>query len=157
MADEPPHPELAQHYERTAQYYLATPLYLKALSLLDPKSCHAITLMNNLAATISRQQPPAEDKRITRAHLLQDAKKWADKALEMDAVVKPPARTEECDQTCVAATHNLGEIARMMGDKKTAEERFKEALSLAKGLRLEEGIEAANEGLKEVAQMKEAK
>ncbi|KAA8903022.1 hypothetical protein FN846DRAFT_891277 [Sphaerosporella brunnea] len=77
--------ELAQHYERTAQYYLATPLYLKAVSLLPPKTCHAITLMNNLATTLSRQQLPEGAKfgKVTRAHLLDNAQKWAEKALEM--------------------------------------------------------------------------
>ncbi|KAA8908647.1 hypothetical protein FN846DRAFT_755165, partial [Sphaerosporella brunnea] len=144
--------KLAQHYERTAQYYLATPLYLKAVSLLPPKTCHAITLMNNIATTLSRQQLPegAESGKVTRAHLLDNAQKWAEKALEMNAVVKPSVRTEECDQACVAATYNLGEIARMLGDKKTAEGRLNEALSLAKRLGLEEGIEAAKEGLEQV-------
>ena len=92
--------------------------------------------MNNLASSLARQ--PGRQA---------DAQKWAAKALDLDSTVRPPVRTEECDRACVAATHNLGEIAHMMGDSKTARVRFEEALSLAKGLGMEEGIEAAKEGL----------
>lgn len=125
--------------------------------MISPNSCHAITLMNNLAAVLSRQKIPGgdpKDTKITRLHLLRDAQKWAEKALEIDAKITPPIRTEECDRACVAATHNLGEIARMLGKKAIATQRFEEALSLAKGIDLEEGVKAAKEGLGKTAKMK---
>lgn len=147
--------ELAQHYEKTEQYYLATPLYLKAVTLTSPHNCHAITLMNNLAAVLSRQKlPESGESTVTRTHFLKDAEKWATKALELNATIIPPVRTKECDEACVAATHNLGEIERLLGNKDAALMRFAEALSLAKGLRMLEGVEAAQQGLKTVNEMK---
>ena len=113
--------------------------------------------MNNLAAVISRQKIPGanpKDAKAARVHMLKDAQKWAEKALEIDAKVIPPIRTEECDRACVAATHNLGEIARMMGLKAVATQRFEEALSLARGIDNEEGVNAAKEGLQKAMNMK---
>ncbi|KAF8531688.1 hypothetical protein BDD12DRAFT_766578, partial [Trichophaea hybrida] len=147
--------KLAQHYEKTGQYHLATPLYLKAVTLTSPHNCHAITLMNNLAAVLSRQKLPESGESIaTRANLLKDAEKWATKALELNATIFPPIRTTECDEACVAATHNLGEIERMLGNKDAAQMRFTEALSLAKGMRMKEGVETAKQGLELVNEMK---
>ena len=120
-------------------------------------SCHAVTLMNNLGACLSRQKPlPASSAAaVTREQLLRNAQKWAEKALEVDATVTPPARTPECDEACLAATHNLAEIARMLGNKQLATEKFGEALSLAKGLGMAEGAGAAREGLRKAAAMKD--
>ena len=146
--------ELARQYDRTSQHYLATPLYLKAITLVPPNSCHTITLMNNLAASLARQQPLATAKEGKQAaDLLHDAQRWAQKALDIDSTVKPPVRTDECDHACVAATHTLGEIARLLGDRDTAQRRFDEARSLAHGLGMTEGIQAADEGLKNVEKM----
>ena len=153
--------ELALQYEKTSQHYLATPLYLKALSLVPAHTCHAVTLMNNLSACLSRQKsPPASSAAgalpsAGREQLLSNAQKWAEKALEIDAKIGPPVRTPECNEACVAATYNLGEIARMLGKKKLAMEKFEEALSLAKGLGMAEGVEAAREGLQKTRIMNE--
>ena len=147
--------ELAGQYDRMGQHYLATPLYLKAITLVPPNSCHTITLMNNLAASLARQQQTLVTAKEGRqaADLLGDAQRWAQKALDIDSTVKPPARTDECDRACVAATHTLGEIARLLGDRGTAQRRFDEARSLAHGLGMAEGIQAADEGLKNVEKM----
>ncbi|KAI5805811.1 hypothetical protein EDC01DRAFT_640291 [Geopyxis carbonaria] len=137
--------KMADHYERTSQHFLASPLYLRALTLI-PTSCHSITLMTNLAAALSQQNPPS-DAKISRADLISDAQKWATKALEISGTIAPPERTQECDQACVVATHNLGEMAEMLGDKTTAKRRYEEALSLAKGLGMDEGVLQAQEAL----------
>jgi len=147
---------MAEQYRNTDQHYLAVPLYLRAATLIPLDSCHAITLTNNLASSISQQRIPLNSHTITRQHLLEDAQKWAERALEIGSAVKPPQRSEECDEACVAATHNLGEIAALLGDRKRALERFTEALSLAKGLGMQEGIEAASEAIRRMEKAKKA-
>lgn len=122
------------------------PLYLRAATLSPQDNCHTVTLFGNLAASLSQQNPPAGAK-VTREKLIEDGTKWALKALEVDAGIKPPNRTGECDAACVAATHNLGEMYEMLGDKKGALLRYEEALSLARGLKMDEGIARAKAGL----------
>jgi hypothetical protein len=143
--------ELANHFEKTDQFALATPLYLSAMEMIPSSSCHAITLMNNLAATLSQQNLPplsaSSTPQITRAHLLEDAKKWAEKALEIDATIKPPLRTIECDFTRLASTQNLADITAMLGDTEKSRQLYIDALNLAKGLSSQEGVQRAIEGL----------
>ncbi|CCX15460.1 Similar to TPR repeat-containing protein P27G11.02; acc. no. Q9P7N6 [Pyronema omphalodes CBS 100304] len=140
--------KLAQQYLMSGKFNLATPLYLQAASLVTPNTCHQVTLLNNLAACLSKQSPPANsDGKKVKTHLQEDAKKWAEKALELANKIVPPVRTAECDEACVTATHNLGEIARMMGQHELARRKFEEAGSLARGLNMQEGVEMANEGL----------
>lgn len=143
--------KLANHFEKTDQFALATPLYLSAMEMIPSSSCHAITLMNNLAATLSQQNLPplsaSSTPQITRAHLLEDAKKWAEKALEIDATIKPPLRTIECDFTRLASTQNLADITAMLGDTEKSRQLYIDALNLAKGLSSQEGVQRAIEGL----------
>lgn len=106
--------------------------------------------MTNLSASLSQQNPP-KGAGVTREQLIQDAEKWANKVIELDANVKPPERTDECDSACLVATHNLGELAEMLGKNTEAENRYTEALSLAKGLGSEEGVKRAEEGLARLA------
>ena len=105
----------------------------------------------NLATTdpirLSHDYSPASPRRCAE---------WAERALEIDSTVKPPQRSEECGEACVAAMHNLGEIAALLGDRKKALERFTEALSLAKGLDMQEGIEAASEAIRRIEKAKKA-
>ncbi|TGZ79067.1 hypothetical protein EX30DRAFT_309381 [Ascodesmis nigricans] len=145
--------KLATHYEATNQHTLATPLYLRAATLSPQDNCHTVTLMSNLAACLSQQSPPSDSK-ITRKHLIEDGQKWALKALEIDATIKPPQRSPECDEACVAATMNLGEMAEMLGEVGKARGRFQEALSLAKALGMEEGVKRAEEGLRRLEEVK---
>ena len=87
-----------------------------------------------------KDQLPAEPL-ATRESLLQNARTWAHKALDVAAAIVPPARTEECDVGCVVALHNLGEFAQMAKDLPEARKRYNGALSLARALNYEEGIE----------------
>ncbi|KAI4162782.1 MAG: hypothetical protein LQ348_007843, partial [Seirophora lacunosa] len=107
---------LATHYESRSQHYLATPLYLQCLSLQPPQTCHAITLMTNLSASLAQQitpsspyAPPAD-----RAALTANARAWARKALAAAEAIT--GGDEECDRGCAVAMHNLGELAEMEGD-----------------------------------------
>lgn len=49
---------LGTHYEQNNSHYLATPLFLQALTLCPPKSCHAVVLMNNISTCLAQQRPP---------------------------------------------------------------------------------------------------
>jgi hypothetical protein len=50
----------------------------------------------------------------------------------------------------VVATHNLGEIAEMLGNKEAAIERYREAVSLAKGIGYQEGLEMSSKRLRDL-------
>lgn len=158
---------LAHHYEEKDQHYLATPLFLQALTVAPPKSCHAAVLMNNLAISISQQRPPpsfnAQNNGIptpdvppnpstpeplhTPLPLTEQARQWATKAVNLASSIAPPDRDEECDFACAVATHNLGEFAEMEGRIAEARRRYTEAASLAKVLGFEEGLQNSQEGL----------
>lgn len=51
-------PALGHLYDSKDKHYLSAPLFLNALSLCPPKSCHSVILMNNLATSIAQQRPP---------------------------------------------------------------------------------------------------
>lgn len=101
---------LAHNYEGQDKHYLATPLFLQALSFKAEQDCHSVILMNNLAISIAQQRPPAdsETKPPSQATLVDNASQWAQKALDLAAQIQPPARDDECDVGCAVALHNLG-------------------------------------------------
>lgn len=68
----------------------------------------------------------------------------------MAAKINPPERTDECDQACAVATHNLGEFAEMDGNIAEARKKFEEAKSLSKGLGFREGVVNAEEALRRI-------
>lgn len=143
---------LGHHYEEKSQHYLAAPLFLQALALSPPTSCHTTVLMNNLSISLAQQEPPPTPGQpaASRAQLVSNARAWAEKALAVAAKIAPPERTEECDVGCVVATHNLGEFAEMDGNIREARRRFDEALSLAKAIGFQEGVQQSEEALKRV-------
>ncbi|KAI1121138.1 TPR domain-containing protein [Nemania abortiva] len=158
---------LGNHYESKSQHYLAAPLYLQAVTLSPPNSCHTAVLMNNLAISLAQQpvqspfntQPaPASEKSgqpvsqsPTRATLLASARSWALQALGTAKKVTGEDRTEECDEACAVAMCNLGDIAAMAGDMEEAKRRFHESLELSQKLGFEPGIAQAKDGLKRAA------
>lgn len=101
---------LAHNYEEQNKHYLATPLFLQALNFKADKDCHSVILMNNLAISIAQQNPPQspESKAPSRTTLVENARSWAQKALDLAADIQPPIRDEECDVGCAVALHNLG-------------------------------------------------
>lgn len=159
---------LAHRYEDRDQHYLAAPLFLQALSLYPTRDCHSVVLMNNLASSIAQQSPRAAQtaqnyaasKSVTgqssgpvasRETLIENAKVWAQKALEVAAAIKPPERNEECDMGCAVALHNLGEFAEMSKDFAEAKRKYKEAISLAKAVGFSEGVQHSTERLRKIA------
>ena len=158
---------LAQNYSDKDQHYLAVPLLLQCLNLKPTTDCHTVIVMSNLATSLAQQSPRAaraaqsyaESRNIrmssgpsgpvaTRETMIENARLWAEKALSLGQQIKPPQRTEECDVGCIVATHNLGELAEMVGDKKNAVIRYQEAVSLARGIGFQEGVDMASERLR---------
>lgn len=160
---------LAHGYEEKGMHYLATPLFLQALSLKEATDCHSVVLMNNVASSLAQQSPQAarrahavaESKDIkspdaptgpvaTRETLIENAKLWAQKALDVAANIEPPVRDEECDVGCAVAMHNLGEFAEMLKDSETAKKKYVEAVSLSRAIGFEEGVENSSARLREL-------
>ncbi|GAB7358851.1 hypothetical protein MBLNU230_g4074t1 [Neophaeotheca triangularis] len=165
---------LAHSYEAKDQHYLATPLFLQALSLHPTKNCHTVTLMSNLASSLGQQSPraaaaaqayarsqtipsseqPDNGPPATKETMVNNARTWAQKALELAATIKPPERDEECDVGCAVATHNLGEFAEMLGDVAEARQKYQESVSLARAVGFQEGVEMSSERLRALSQSK---
>lgn len=159
---------LAHAYEAKEQHYLATPLFLQALSLHPTRNCHTVTLMSNLASSLGQQSPraaaaaqayassrtissgerPSNGPPASKEAMVENARTWAQKALELAATIKPPERDEECDVGCVVATHNLGEFAEMLGNTTEAKKRYEESVALARAVGFQEGVETSSERLR---------
>ncbi|KAI9694727.1 MAG: hypothetical protein M1822_000343 [Bathelium mastoideum] len=155
---------LAHEFESKDMHFLATPLFLHALALQGRTDCHTVVLMNNVAMSLSQQNPrsdhsklisaspspsgPASDLKIAKETLLANALAWADRALSVAARIQPPERNEECDTGCAVATHNLGEILEMRGQPQEAKKRYEEARSLSKALGFDDGVKQAATGLR---------
>ncbi|QSZ36484.1 hypothetical protein DSL72_006364 [Monilinia vaccinii-corymbosi] len=143
---------LANHYESTNKHHLAAPLFLQAIALSIPATCHTAILMNNLSISLAQQNPQSEPGQpiITRSQQIENARAWATKSLEICAKISPPERTEECDIGCVVATHNLGEFAEMDGNIQEARRRYEEARSLASAIGFKEGEAQSEERLAKI-------
>ncbi|CAD0091068.1 unnamed protein product [Aureobasidium mustum] len=130
---------LAHTYEEQNKHYLATPLFLQALNFKSERDCHS-------------QNPPqnSETKSPSRAVLVENAKQWAQKALDLAADIQPPARDEECDVGCAVALHNL-EFAEMNKNIAEAKKHYKEAVSLARAIGFEDGLENSSAALRRLS------
>ncbi|XPS69620.1 hypothetical protein M3J09_001882 [Ascochyta lentis] len=160
---------LGSHYEEFGPRYLATPLFVKALELCPPKSCHSIILMNNISTCLVQQTPPPDEsnaialssaptdfpvtKPPPRTVLIDQARQWATKALAHAAAIPSTDKTEECDFGCAVATHNLGEFYEMEGRIQDAKRKYEEAAALAKSMGFSEGQTNARAGLKRLKDM----
>ncbi|KAG9232585.1 hypothetical protein BJ875DRAFT_505907 [Amylocarpus encephaloides] len=143
---------LAHHYEELNTHYLAAPLFLQALTKSSPKNCHTTVLMNNLATSLAQQVPPPTPGQppASRAEYVSNARAWAERALAVAEMITPPNRTEECDIGCATAIINLGNFAMMDGNIAEARKRFEEGRSLAEAIGFKEGVEGANESLRQL-------
>ncbi|KAI2671064.1 hypothetical protein CBS147355_8921 [Penicillium roqueforti] len=149
--------ELAATYTAKERYELAMPLYMRSLDLICAAegtsiSCKQVVLLNDVAtALVGQVQKPARaqpQEPVTAEQTVEAAQKWAEKAIEVAAHIKPPIRDEECDITCVVATYNLGELAELQKKPQVAKQRYTEAKALADGIKYEEGSMMAKEALK---------
>ena len=60
----------------------------------------------------------------SKDQIIDDAKQWARKALDVAADIHPPVRDEACDVSCVVATVNLGYLSEMQNRLKEADDLF---------------------------------
>jgi len=146
---------LAHHYENNGKYYLATPLFLHALTLCPPRSCHAVVLMNNVAMSLAQQRPPAEmvapgQQLPSASTLRKQAELWAGKALELGQGIQGGERTDECDTACSVTLYNLGELAEMCGDLDRAYEQYERTKAFSKQKGFGEGVQRAQDALERV-------
>lgn len=159
---------LGTHYEQFDSHYLAAPLFVRALELCPPSSCHSVVLMNNISSCLVQQTPPSHTDAITmspapsdfpvsnsapRSLLIDQARQWATRALEQAATIKAENRTEECDMGCAVATHNLGEFFEMEGRIKEAKQKYEEASKLSRSVGFAEGQANAKAGLRRLMEM----
>ncbi|PLB50329.1 TPR domain protein [Aspergillus steynii IBT 23096] len=150
--------DLASRYTEQEKHELAMPLYLRALDLLrvdegKQPTCKQVVLLNDVASAMAGQaQKPirAADPSAARNQIIDAAKQWAQKSIDVAARIQPPVRDQDCDVSCVAATYNLGELAELQNKPKDAEKFYKQAKSLAQGLQFEEGIAMADGALERV-------
>jgi hypothetical protein len=105
--------------------------------------------VNTLSISLAQQIPSSVPgvPAPSRPQLIQNAREWAQKAIELTSKITPPERTEECDAGCAVATHNLGEFAEMDGNVREARKKFEEAKSLSKAIGFMEGVQNSNQAL----------
>ncbi|RKF73262.1 TPR repeat-containing protein P27G11.02 [Golovinomyces cichoracearum] len=143
---------LAHMHEEKNRHYLSAPLFLQALNLSPPKSCHTVVLMNNLAASLVQQVPTALNTAVpdARDSLITNATKFAEKAIALAGKIQPPERNEECDTGCTVAIFNLAEIAEMRGDLINARKKYEEAAEMAKSIGFKVGLKKSRTALKRI-------
>ena len=110
--------------------------------------------MNNLAISLSQQNPPPglfpNQPPVSSASHLSDARQWAERSLALGSSIEPPERTAECDEGCAVATINLGDFAMMEGNLDEAERRYEDGMKISKGMGFQEGVAKADELLKDL-------
>ena len=144
---------LADNYASRSRHHLSAPLYLQAMSLSPPRSCHTVILMNNLAIALALQRPPSlpNQPNPSAADQISSARRWAQKALTLAGSISPPDRNEECDEGCAVATTNLGDFAQLEGDLEEAKRKWEEGRSLSKAIGFKEGEKEAMKKLNRLA------
>ncbi|KAK7179977.1 hypothetical protein DPSP01_009855 [Paraphaeosphaeria sporulosa] len=157
---------LGQHYEHNDSHYLALPLFLRALELCPPTSCHSVVLMNNISTCLAQQTPPPASLTSSspssfpnapappRTALVDQARQWADKALQRAGSITD--QDEECNVGCAVATHNLGEFYEMEGKIQDARRKYKDAEQLAKKIGFREGQANAKAGIARLKELEKA-
>ena len=109
--------------------------------------------MNNLSTSLAQAIPDSsEGPAASREALISNARSWADKALSLASQIKPPERTEECDESCAVAKYNLGQLAEMEGLVEQAKQNYTEAESLSKAIGFSEGVDNARNKLQQLSQ-----
>lgn len=160
---------LAHSYERKSEFDLALPLFFQALRLCQDQ-CHMAVIMNNLAVAFAQHPPrapyetlagivPGEGDAVaprlteewTRNDMLESAQRWAKNALQHAKEPKGEQRTPECDEACVVALVNLGDIAAMAGNAKEARRRYEQSIEVSEKIGLTDGIAQAQAGLRRLA------
>lgn len=159
---------LAHSYERKSEFDLALPLFFQALRLCQDQ-CHMAVIMNNLAVTFAQHPPrapyetlagivpgegekaPGTTEQWTRKDMLASAQRWAKNALQHAKEPKGEDRTPECEEACVVALVNLGDMAAMAGDTKEARRRYEQSIKVSEKSGFQDAIPQAQAGLRRLA------
>ncbi|CAG8497777.1 7298_t:CDS:2 [Diversispora eburnea] len=125
---------LASFYSSQHKYSYALPLYLRALSLINPpeSSCHSAVLMNNISEVFSGMGN------------LEEAQGWAERGLKLAENFRPKKKTtKECEESQGVLLFNLGMIS--------------EAQLFAKRIHFEDCINEAEHALQRVKNLTKEK
>ncbi|KAF3914430.1 hypothetical protein AA313_de0200092 [Arthrobotrys entomopaga] len=142
---------MASLYEKRNKFDYASTLYLQAANLFHPPNCHSVVLLNNVGACNMQRRIPSGEP-MDRTTQLESAKKWMEKALSIANNMTPPTRNEECDQGCVVALHNIGEVEEQLGRIDEAKQKYTEAESLSYAINYKAGYTNAGIALKRINQ-----
>ncbi|KAK3835616.1 MAG: hypothetical protein J3R72DRAFT_451253 [Linnemannia gamsii] len=102
---------LGGFYTSKGVYSNALPLYMRALSLVEPNSCHAAVLMCNISDAFAGLGN------------IEDATGWAERGLK----VGKTQSGQECDESCGVILYNLGMLHEMKGDVLKAQDYYKQS------------------------------
>ncbi|KAF9905011.1 hypothetical protein EC991_002074 [Linnemannia zychae] len=102
---------LGGFYTSKGVYSNALPLYMRALSLIEPNSCHAAVLMCNISDAFAGLGN------------VDDATGWAERGLK----VGKAQSGQECDESCGVILYNLGMLHEMKGDVLKAQDYYKQS------------------------------
>ncbi|OXV07338.1 hypothetical protein Egran_04897 [Elaphomyces granulatus] len=162
--------DLADMYTQQQKPELALPLYMQALAMVkedegNSTSCKQVVLLNNVAQAMVEQanRPvhpskgnPSTQLSLSNDQIIDDAKQWARKAVDVAADIHPPVRDESCDVSCVVATVNLGYLSEMQNRLKEADDLFLKAKRLAQDIGYQEGIAQAEKAQRRLEKSRES-
>ncbi|KAF9434225.1 hypothetical protein BGZ76_008364 [Entomortierella beljakovae] len=125
---------LGGFYTSKGIYRNALPLYMRALSLSDAKSCHTAVLMCNISDTFAGMGN------------IDDAMGWAERGLK----VGTSASGQECDEGCGVLLFNLGMLHEMKGDIMKAKEYYSQSKQHGLKTGFDRCIVESNKALKRI-------
>ncbi|KAF9095428.1 hypothetical protein BGX29_009046 [Mortierella sp. GBA35] len=128
---------LGGFYTSKGVYSNALPLYMRALSLIEPNSCHAAVLMCNISDAFAGLGN------------IEDATGWAERGLKVGSVQSG----QECDEGCGVILYNLGMLHEMKGDVLKAKDYYNQSKQHGLKTGFNQCIVESNKALK---RMKEA-
>ncbi|KAG0292384.1 hypothetical protein BGZ97_005611 [Linnemannia gamsii] len=128
---------LGGFYTSKGVYSNALPLYMRALSLIEPNSCHAAVLMCNISDAFAGLGN------------IEDATGWAERGLKVGSAQSG----QECDEGCGVILYNLGMLHEMKGDVMKAQDYYKQSKQHGLKTGFNQCIVESNKALK---RMKEA-
>lgn len=151
--------EPADMYYHQHKDDLALPLYLRALDLIradegDTPTCKQVVLLTCVAAAMSSMvmsPRPGTNPIMDRNQTMETAKQWALKALQLSDNIKSSVKDINCDEYCIGAALNLGEMEEFLGRLDEAEKYFKQAKKGAHDVDFQPVVAQADAGLARLA------
>ncbi|CAG8513147.1 8704_t:CDS:2 [Paraglomus brasilianum] len=132
---------LAAFYSSRHKYAYALPLYLRALSLLNPPetSCHSVVLMNNISEV------------FTGMGNYQEARGWAERGLKLvEKFQRKRKSNQECEESYGVLLFNLGMISEITGNLTSAENFYERSRTHAKKIGFTDCVSEADNALQRI-------